>query len=473
MVLKCWYLPHTRRALARCATKLASLSGYTVTMTNFATDQIDTPIFAVTTAKRSAPLATTATFGYYFLAKTAASNCWFACLSHLATFGYYLLAKTAASNNCWLAFHLLPYLVTTSWSKTAASINCWLFLYFSISAIIGYITASPAPSNKLALPLFFHLCHIWLHPNQSTTKWWFCLHSFISANRFNHNQSSPQNQLLANHKLTETWMVFVSFEDMMKPAVASTERIGLCHHHRQTTRQTVFASYIFHFVLAGQSIVPCISMLAVLVQCTARTIVKQNNNKNSKPYWCTLILQWSWKMVLNSPSPTQDDMSHKLISCSAPYCYFINWRQRHDDCYFINWWQRHGYCYFINGWQRHDDHYFINQRQKHDDCYFINWQQKHDDLYFMNWWQKRDDCYFINWWQKQDALQTMSSNILKRKVGTSEVGMNLLTCCSSYHSWFALYTLTNSRHTKLTHAHTRNSTEGNRKCHDWPASKCV
>ena len=164
MVLKCWYLPHTRRALARCATKLASLSGYTVTMTNFATDQIDTHIFAVTTAKRSAPLATTATFGYYFLAKTAASNCWFACLSHLATFGYYLLAKTAG----------LPFTSCHIWLLHLGQNSCKQQLLACLSplAIFGYyiLVKNSCKHQLLAFSLFFHICHNWLHHSQSSSK---------------------------------------------------------------------------------------------------------------------------------------------------------------------------------------------------------------------------------------------------------------------------------------------------------------
>ena len=188
------FASHKKGPLHDVPQKLASLSGYTVTMTNFATDQIDTHIFCCHYSQAECSTSNNCHIWLLLLGQNSCkqllvclsfTSChiWLlplgqnsckqqllACLSPLAIFGYYILAKTAASNNCWLAFHLLPYLVTTSWSKTAASINCWLFLYFSISAIIGYITASPAPSNKLALPLFFHLCHIWLHPNQSTTK---------------------------------------------------------------------------------------------------------------------------------------------------------------------------------------------------------------------------------------------------------------------------------------------------------------
>ena len=140
MVLKCWYLPHTRRALARCATKLASLSRYTITMTNFATDQINTHFcchysqaecstsnnchiwllpLGQNSCKQQLLVCLSFTSCHIWLLHLGQNSCKqqrLACLSPLAIFGYYILAKTAASNNCWLAFHLLPYLVTTSWS---------------------------------------------------------------------------------------------------------------------------------------------------------------------------------------------------------------------------------------------------------------------------------------------------------------------------------------------------------------------
>ena len=143
-----------KTSLARCTTELASLSGYTVTMTNLATDQINTHIFAVTSAKQRAPLAITAGMP---------------------------------------VFHILPYLVTTSWPKplqaTTAGLpftSCHIWLLhlgqnsckqqllacLSPLAIFAYyiLVKNSCKQQMLTLFLFFHICHNWLRHSQSSSK---------------------------------------------------------------------------------------------------------------------------------------------------------------------------------------------------------------------------------------------------------------------------------------------------------------
>ena len=73
----------------------------------------------------------------------------------------------------------------------------------------------------------------------------------------------------------------------MKPAVASMERIGLCHHHRQTTRQTVLASYIVRFSFRSSRTKYCSMHVYASCPCSVHC-----------PYPCETKQQQKFKTVL-------------------------------------------------------------------------------------------------------------------------------------------------------------------------------